>query len=132
MRFQSVCDLLEVADFFILGCLSHGNDSDHFLSFRMRNDYYALLEQSECNKTFFSIIETIIENRDSVSVKHLCDSYEIKSMFEKVGLALRVIPLKSHKPIVVTTYSYVKEGAGLNSKVPPWILGGDRSASRAC
>ena len=89
----------------------------------MRNDYYALMEQSECNKAFFSIIEPIIENGDSIACKHLFDSYEIKSMFEKVGLALRVIPLKSHTPIVVTNYSYVKEGAGLTSKVlTSWAL----------
>jgi len=122
MRFQSVCDLLEVAVFFIPGCLSRRNDSDHFISFRMHNDHYALIKQSKCDKAFFSIIETIIRNRDSVSFKHLFDSREINSMFEKVGSPLSFIPLKSHQLIVVTDYSYVKKGAvstneGLTNRV---------------
>ena len=86
------------------------------MSFSMDNDHNALMEQSKCDKAFFSIIETIVKNRDSNALKHLFDSHEIKSVFEEVGLALRFIPLKSHQLIVVTDYSYVKEGAGLTRK----------------
>ena len=87
------------------------------MSFSMDNDHYPLLEQSKCDKAFFSIIETIVKNRDRNAFKHLFHSHEIKSVFEEVGLALRFIPLKSYKLIVVTDYSYVKEGAGLTARV---------------
>jgi hypothetical protein len=95
-RAQSVRDFLEVADFFIMCCLSDGDDSNYFVGFSMSNDYHVLLEQCESDKAFFPVIEAVVSDCNRRTLEGRFDTNKINTVFDNVGLTFSFIPLKSH------------------------------------
>ena len=63
----------------------------------MCNGNHPPVKQSECNKTFFAIIETVIKNCNRNTVKHSFDADEIKAMLDDVRLTFIFIPLEVHE-----------------------------------
>jgi len=62
IRFQSVCDLLEVRCFFIFARLSHRDDPDDVIALRMDNHDYLLAEQPEGDVPNF-VLEAVVPDR---------------------------------------------------------------------
>jgi hypothetical protein len=108
-RNQSVRNCLEVADFFIFRRLSYRNDSDDFIGLRVRDHHHPIPEQSQCDKSLFAIIQTLIKNGNGLALKDLFDPNEINSVFPNIGLAFRLTPLKSYMRIVATNCSYFND-----------------------
>jgi len=75
----------------------HQNHTDYGVGFRVCNGNHAPVKQSKCDKAFFAIIETVIENCNRPTIKHSFDSDEIKSVFGNVRLTFGFIPFKVYE-----------------------------------
>src|SRR3712207_5524093 len=95
-RFQSVCDLFEVAAFFILRSLPRGYDADNSVGLSMGDRDHAAVEQSERDETLLAVVGAVGADCDRHALEQFFDSDEVDPVLAHIRSALGLIPFKFH------------------------------------
>jgi hypothetical protein len=84
-RSQSVCDFLEIVDLFIFCRFSSRYDTDIFTTFCERYYDHQTSQDAKSDKSWFTIIETLIRDDDNIAIENLWDIDEINAKFFDIG-----------------------------------------------
>src|SRR3990172_3558725 len=89
-RRKSVRETLEVFFLLIPGRLSHGDDANLLIGFRVRDD--DVLEHSQGYETVLAVFESVVLHRQSDPGENFWNVLEIEGMLVQIGVAFLVIP----------------------------------------
>lgn len=94
--FRSTPNFFEERDFFIPCCPPNRNNSDVFITLRVRHNNDLLTKKAKRQKAPFTVIKTIIRHSVSHTIKNLWRKLEIDAMTPEIRKALGLIPFKSY------------------------------------
>ena len=81
----------------MLICLSGGNKADNRFGFGVDDHNDSMPDQSKCLITDFSIIKSVVNHSDDISLEHGRDVNKVNAVFLDVAQPLRLVPFESHK-----------------------------------
>src|SRR3989338_10730024 len=100
-RGKSVCDLVEIALFFIVGGLSGRDDTNNVGCFSVSHDDDARLQQAQGQIARLAIIKALVNDSDGIPREDGWHVDKVDAMFEDIGLPLVFFPLLSPSTILL-------------------------------